>query len=268
MVLTMEGTKVIPKSNTLSSLTSSGGQKLGGWLARFGERRNKKHHRTVVAGGIGGNLAVPLHHSTTNTGSPLSLGSNNFSLKVSKSITLGVVHENPRIGSDGESEEISGASDDHISPVNVKLRPRKLGQAHRPSEVLKMLVHGAAGFDGDHVTSMHYVFNRRHSVDPVQPHNLSKVMRLLTGSNGREKEGRMKFDSCLLAEKEKLPNGLVTEFALGSAAVLRWFRKPLRCCSSLQIAAELVGLCGFGSPRNINPSGYQGDGLERQCEKK
>jgi len=36
----------------------------------------------------------------------------------------GVVHEVPRIGSDGESEEASGASDEVTSPVNVKLRQK------------------------------------------------------------------------------------------------------------------------------------------------
>ncbi|XP_076034699.1 cyclin-dependent kinase 18-like [Oratosquilla oratoria] len=35
---------------------------------------------------------------------------------------IGVVHEVPRIGSDGESEEASGASDEVTSPVNVKMR--------------------------------------------------------------------------------------------------------------------------------------------------
>jgi len=43
----------------------------------------------------------------------------------------GIVHENPRIGSDGESEEMSGASDekdDMVSPVKLRVRPR------RPSE--------------------------------------------------------------------------------------------------------------------------------------
>ena len=47
----------------------------------------------------------------------------------------GIVHENPRIGSDGESEEVSGASDDKddiISPAQVKLRPQR---ARRTSEV-------------------------------------------------------------------------------------------------------------------------------------
>ena len=40
----------------------------------------------------------------------------------------GIVHENPRIGSDGESEEVSGASDekdDAISPVKYRHRPRR-----------------------------------------------------------------------------------------------------------------------------------------------
>ena len=37
----------------------------------------------------------------------------------------GVVHEVPAIGSDGESEEASGASDEVTSPVNVKLRQNK-----------------------------------------------------------------------------------------------------------------------------------------------
>jgi len=36
----------------------------------------------------------------------------------------GVVHEVPRIGSDGESEEASGASDEVTSPINVKLRQK------------------------------------------------------------------------------------------------------------------------------------------------
>ena len=39
----------------------------------------------------------------------------------------GIVHENLRIGSDGESEEVSGASDekdDMISPVKMRQRSR------------------------------------------------------------------------------------------------------------------------------------------------
>lgn len=43
----------------------------------------------------------------------------------------GVVHENPRIGSDGESEEISGTSDekdDVISPVRMRNRQRRLSE--------------------------------------------------------------------------------------------------------------------------------------------
>ncbi|KAG1685942.1 Cyclin-dependent kinase 16 [Nymphon striatum] len=43
--------------------------------------------------------------------------------------TKGVVHENPRIGSDGESEEASGTSDEVTSPVKLRLRPpRRLSQ--------------------------------------------------------------------------------------------------------------------------------------------
>ena len=41
-------------------------------------------------------------------------------------VFAGIVHENPRIGSDGESEEVSGASDDKddaISPVKLRHRP-------------------------------------------------------------------------------------------------------------------------------------------------
>ena len=40
-------------------------------------------------------------------------------------VLTGVVHEVPAIGSDGESEEASGASDEVTSPVNVKLRQNK-----------------------------------------------------------------------------------------------------------------------------------------------
>ncbi|CAG0904237.1 unnamed protein product [Darwinula stevensoni] len=85
--------KLLHKSNTLSSL-ANGGQKLGSWFSHAlgaGDRRRKQ--------------SVP-------------------PMKVSKSITLGVVQEHPRIGSDGESEEASGASDEIVSPVNVKLRPK------------------------------------------------------------------------------------------------------------------------------------------------
>ena len=46
-----------------------------------------------------------------------------------KSYTFaGVVHENPRIGSDGESEEASGASDDVISPVKLRPKNRRLSE--------------------------------------------------------------------------------------------------------------------------------------------
>ncbi|CAH1784514.1 unnamed protein product [Owenia fusiformis] len=43
----------------------------------------------------------------------------------------GIVHENPRIGSDGESEETSGASDDRdetISPVKLRVRSRRFSE--------------------------------------------------------------------------------------------------------------------------------------------
>jgi len=43
-----------------------------------------------------------------------------------KSHIAGVVYENPRIGSDGESEEASGASDDVISPVKLRPKNRRL----------------------------------------------------------------------------------------------------------------------------------------------
>ena len=50
----------------------------------------------------------------------------------------GVVHENPRIGSDGESEEISAGSvdtDDAFSPVKLRNRQRRF------SEVRTLKVH-------------------------------------------------------------------------------------------------------------------------------
>ncbi|XP_069693438.1 cyclin-dependent kinase 17-like isoform X1 [Periplaneta americana] len=40
----------------------------------------------------------------------------------------GVVHENPRIGSDGESEEASGASDEVTSPVKLRPKNRRLSE--------------------------------------------------------------------------------------------------------------------------------------------
>jgi len=75
--------KTLQKSNTFSSL-ATGGQRLGTWF----DRRARK-----------------------------------LSMKCSKSITLGVVHEHPRIGSDGESEEGSGTSEDpNISPGSEDYR--------------------------------------------------------------------------------------------------------------------------------------------------
>jgi len=74
--------KTLQKSNTLASL-ASGGQRLGTWF----DRRARK-----------------------------------LSMKCSRSITLGVVHEHPRIGSDGESEEGSGTSEDpNVSPGSEDL---------------------------------------------------------------------------------------------------------------------------------------------------
>ncbi|GFY60082.1 uncharacterized protein TNIN_356051 [Trichonephila inaurata madagascariensis] len=40
----------------------------------------------------------------------------------------GVVHEDPRIGSDGESEEASGASDEVVSPVKLRSRHRRVSE--------------------------------------------------------------------------------------------------------------------------------------------
>ncbi len=83
--------KVLHKSSTFSYFTSSG-HKIGNCFATFGDRRRK-----------------------------------NF-MKGSKSPTLDVVHENLRIGSDEEWEEVSGASDDVISPVKLRPKNRKLSE--------------------------------------------------------------------------------------------------------------------------------------------
>ncbi|XP_076334634.1 cyclin-dependent kinase 17-like isoform X2 [Tachypleus tridentatus] len=75
--------KMIHKSNTFSNF---GSHKLGNWFSSWSNPRRKSSF-----------------------------------LKNSKS--LSVVQEHPKIGSDGESEETSGASDEVISPA-VRLRPR------------------------------------------------------------------------------------------------------------------------------------------------
>jgi len=85
--------KSLQKSNTFTSL-ASGGQRLGTWF----DRRARK-----------------------------------ISMRCSKSITLGVVHEHPRIGSDGESEEGSGTSEEpNISPGSADSN-----QSHN-NELVKM----------------------------------------------------------------------------------------------------------------------------------
>lgn len=51
-------------------------------------------------------------------------------------VSSGIVHENPRILSDGESEEISGtSSEDFVSPVKLRSRPRRTNDVRivRPS---------------------------------------------------------------------------------------------------------------------------------------
>lgn len=51
----------------------------------------------------------------------------------------GVVHEVPAIGSDGESEEASGASDEVTSPVNVKLRQNKNRRITQEASSMRLL---------------------------------------------------------------------------------------------------------------------------------
>lgn len=98
----------LQKSNTFSSL-ATGGHRLGTWF----DRRARK-----------------------------------LSMKCSKSITLGVVHEHPRIGSDGESEEGSGTSDDvGVSPCEpntteygqVKMRQKTTRKLSNQEEINKRL---------------------------------------------------------------------------------------------------------------------------------
>ena len=48
--------------------------------------------------------------------------SNNDLLKLTPLFMIGVVHEHPRIGSDGESEEGSGTSEDpNVSPTSDEI---------------------------------------------------------------------------------------------------------------------------------------------------
>jgi len=77
---TMMDIKSLQKSSSFTSSLSTGGLKIGSWF----DRRARK-----------------------------------ISMKCSKSVHgLGVVHEHPRIGSDGESEEGSRTSEDVVSPAN------------------------------------------------------------------------------------------------------------------------------------------------------
>ncbi|XP_077541849.1 cyclin-dependent kinase 16-like isoform X1 [Haemaphysalis longicornis] len=62
----------------------------------------------------------------------------NFSAS-SSSILLSVVHEHPRIGSDGESEEASGASDEVISPVRMRPKTNNNRRTSQQSDISKRL---------------------------------------------------------------------------------------------------------------------------------
>ncbi|XP_054279933.1 cyclin-dependent kinase 17-like [Macrosteles quadrilineatus] len=77
--------KALTKSSTFNSFTTGSSHKIGAWFATLSLRTRK----------------------------------------ASKSITLGVVPENPRIGSDGESEEVS---DDVTSPVKLRPKSRRLSE--------------------------------------------------------------------------------------------------------------------------------------------
>ncbi|XP_064488020.1 cyclin-dependent kinase 16-like isoform X2 [Ornithodoros turicata] len=81
----------------------------------------------------------------SQNGSRLSLftrATRRFSISSSRipdfrSPAAGVVHEHPRIGSDGESEEASGASDEVISPVKLRAKPNNRRSNH--SDISKRL---------------------------------------------------------------------------------------------------------------------------------
>uniref|UniRef100_A0A1B6CXC8 cyclin-dependent kinase n=1 Tax=Clastoptera arizonana TaxID=38151 RepID=A0A1B6CXC8_9HEMI len=77
--------KALTKSSTFNSFTTGSSHKIGIWFASLSLRTRK----------------------------------------ASKSITLGVVPENTKIGSDGESEE---TSDDVVSPVKLRLKNRRLSE--------------------------------------------------------------------------------------------------------------------------------------------
>ena len=67
-----------------------------------------------------GGMVVPLTGIVCNEG-----------LMYGFAVFTGIVHENPRIGSDGESEEVSGASDekdDMVSPVKLRVRNRRFSE--------------------------------------------------------------------------------------------------------------------------------------------
>ncbi|CAG0921462.1 unnamed protein product, partial [Notodromas monacha] len=89
--------RVMQRSSTVSTVSpwSSGSAKIGGWFSALSDRRRNKK-----------------------------------SMKASKSLTLGVVMEQQpynNMGSDGESEDVSGTSDEMVSPLpmnNVKLRQK------------------------------------------------------------------------------------------------------------------------------------------------
>lgn len=92
--------KLLHKSSTFSNF---GSHKLGSWFSTFSIARRK----------------------------------NSSTLKNSKS--LSVVHEHPRIGSDGESEEASGASDEVISPVRMRPKTNNNRRTSQQSDISKRL---------------------------------------------------------------------------------------------------------------------------------
>ena len=73
-------------------------------------------------------------------------------------LAAGIIHENPRIGSDGESEDVSGTSDekdDVITPVKLRLKHQ------RSCEVSLILAHSLTHVRTHAVT--HYTHACTHS---------------------------------------------------------------------------------------------------------
>ncbi|XP_046440413.1 cyclin-dependent kinase 17-like isoform X2 [Daphnia pulex] len=180
------------------SWSTVGGHKIGHWFASLGSRGRGRRKAAAVA-------AAAAAANSANNG----VANNN----TTRSFTLGVLHEHPRIGSDGESEEVSLASDpDVTSPVKMRQKNRRLSEQdiskrlslpadlRIPESFLAKQSSSSPIFDGPLTRT-----NRRQSLSEIgfgRMETYTKLDKLGEGTYATVYKGKSRLTDNLVALKE------------------------------------------------------------------